>query len=122
MKTTVASKITSISSNPKHNKAEQSPPSNEKGKVMAVVAVAKYSRAQPHKSSNKAIKEKLIRVLLDSGSDGDLLFHEKGHPSTSPTWLGRYHAHGIRRMEYSKQKEEASSRLSSLNTAIAKSS
>ncbi len=48
--------------------------------MTAVVAVAKHSRAQSHKSSNKATKEKLIRVLLDSGSDGDLLFHEKGTP------------------------------------------
>jgi hypothetical protein len=80
MKTTIASKITSISSNPNHNKTEQSPPSNEKGKVTAVVAVARYSQAQPHKSSKKATKAKLSRVLLDSGSDGDLLFHEKGTP------------------------------------------
>ena len=80
MKTTVASKITSISSNPNHNKTEQSPPSNEKGKVMAVVAVAKYSQAQPHKSRNNTTKEKLIRVLLGSGSDSDLLFHEKWTP------------------------------------------
>ena len=50
---------------------------NEKGKVMAVGAMAKYGNAHRHKSSNKATKEKLIRVLLDSGSDGDLLFHEK---------------------------------------------
>jgi hypothetical protein len=80
MKTTVTSKITSISSNPNQNETKQSPTSNEKGKVTAVVAVAKYSRAQPCKSSNKATKKKLIRVLLDSGSDGDLLFHEKGTP------------------------------------------
>jgi hypothetical protein len=44
-----------------HPKIKQSPPSrNKKGKVTAVVAVAKYSQAQPHKSSNKATKEKLI--------------------------------------------------------------
>jgi hypothetical protein len=47
---------------------------------MLVVAVAKYSQTHPHKTSNKATKEKLIQVLLDSGSDGDLLFHEKGRP------------------------------------------
>jgi hypothetical protein len=52
--------------------------------VTAVVAVAKYSRAKPHKSSNKATKEKLIRVLLNSGSDGDLLFHEKGKTKHFP--------------------------------------
>ena len=28
--------------------------------------------------SNKKVTRKIIRVLLDSGSDGDLLFHEKG--------------------------------------------
>jgi hypothetical protein len=71
----------------KITKIEHSPPSsmNEKGKVMAVVAMAKYGHAHHHKSSKKATKEKLIRVLLDSGSDGDLLFHEKGNPNTSPT-------------------------------------
>ncbi len=51
---------------------------------MAVVAVAKYGQAHHHKSSKKATKEKLIRVLVDSGSDGDLLFHEKGTPKHIP--------------------------------------
>jgi hypothetical protein len=51
---------------------------------MAVVAMAKYGNAHHHKSSNKATKEKLIRVLLDSGSDGDLLFHEKEKPKHFP--------------------------------------
>jgi hypothetical protein len=52
--------------------------------VTAVVAVAKYGPVHHHKSSKKAAKEKLIRVLLDSGSDGDLLFHEKGRPKHFP--------------------------------------
>jgi hypothetical protein len=34
--------------------------SHEKGKVMAVVAVAKHGHAHYHKSSKKAAKEKLI--------------------------------------------------------------
>ncbi len=82
------------SQNPNHSKItdnkitkiEHSPPSsmNEKEKVMAVVAMAKYGQAHHHKSSKKATKEKLIRVLLDSGSDGDLLFHEKGKPKHFP--------------------------------------
>jgi hypothetical protein len=60
MKTTLASKITSISKNPNHNKIKHSPPSNEKGKVIAVVAMAKYGHAHHHKNSKKAAKEKLI--------------------------------------------------------------
>ena len=52
---------------------------------MAVVAMAKYGQAHHHKSSKKGTKEKLIRVLLlDSGSDGDLLFHQKGKPKHFP--------------------------------------
>ncbi len=68
-------------------KNEHSPPSkiNKMGKVTAVVTVAKYGHAHLHKSSKKAAKEKLIQVLLDSGSDGDLLFHKKGHLNTSLT-------------------------------------
>ena len=94
MNTTVVSKITDrnntvskiTNKNPNNDKTEQSPPSNinEKGKVTAVVAVAKYGPAHHHKSGKKAAKEKLIRVLLDSGSDGDLLFHEKGKAGAMP--------------------------------------
>ncbi len=84
MKTTVVSKITY--KNPNNDKSEQLPPSNinKKGKVTAVVAVAKYSLTRHHKSIKKATKEKIIQVLLDSGSDGDLLFHEKGTPKHFP--------------------------------------
>ncbi len=35
-------------------------------------------------SSIKLPKRKIIRVLLDSGSDGDLMFHEKGTPKSYP--------------------------------------
>ena len=52
--------------------------------MTAVVAMTNYSRARHHKSSTQATKEKLIRVLLDSGSDGDLLFHQKGKPKHFP--------------------------------------
>jgi hypothetical protein len=51
---------------------------------MEVVAMAKYGQAHHHKSSKVATKEKPIRVLLDSGSDGDLLFHQKGKPKHFP--------------------------------------
>jgi hypothetical protein len=52
--------------------------------LTAVVAMAKYGHAHHHKSSKNATKEKLIRVLLDSGLDGDLLFHQKGKPKHFP--------------------------------------
>ena len=52
--------------------------------MTAVVAVAKYGPVHHHKSSKEASKEKLIRVLLDSGSDGDLLFHKKGKTKHFP--------------------------------------
>jgi hypothetical protein len=52
--------------------------------VTAVVTMAKYGHAHHHKSSKKATKENLIRVLLDSGSDGDLFFHQKGKPIHFP--------------------------------------
>jgi hypothetical protein len=96
---------------------------NEKGKVMAVVAMAKHGHAHHHKSSKKAAKVKLIQVLLDSGSDGDLLFHEKGKPKHFPyltrqvpcswhTSNGVFHTKGrgkllIRFFEYSNSKDLA---------------
>ena len=43
---------------------------------------SKYKK--PKASSKKVQKPKLIRVLLDSGSDGDLLFHKKGTPKCFP--------------------------------------
>ena len=52
--------------------------------MTAVVAMARIGTVPHHKGSNKAAKGKLIRVLLDSGSDGDLLFHEKGKPKQFP--------------------------------------
>ncbi len=88
---------------------------------MAVVAMAKNGHAHHHKSSKKAAKEKLIWVLLDSGSDSDLLFHEKGTPKHFPyltrqvpcSWhmsTGVFHTKGrgkllIRFFEYSNSKE-----------------
>jgi hypothetical protein len=88
---------------------------------MALVAMAKYGHAHHHKSSKKAAKEKLIRVLHNSGSDGDLLFHQKGKPKHFPyltrqvpcswhTLNGIFHIKGrgkllIRFFKYSNSKE-----------------
>ena len=48
---------------------------------------SKYnSKYKKTKTSSKKVspKPKLVRVLLDSGSDGDLLFHKKGTPKYFP--------------------------------------
>jgi hypothetical protein len=83
--------------------------------------MAKYGHAHHHKSSKQATKEKLIRVLLDSGLDGDLLFHQNGKPKHFPyltrqvpcSWHksnGVFHTKGrgkllIKFFEYSNSKE-----------------
>ncbi len=41
--------------------------------------------SQHHQSSNKHYKQKLVRVLLDSGSDGNLVFADKGKPMLLPS-------------------------------------
>jgi hypothetical protein len=80
---------------------------------------SKYKKSKT--SSKKVQKPRLIRVLLDSGSDGDLLFHKKGTPKYFPysarqvpeTWCmsnGDFHTEGrgeigIKFFEYSNSKE-----------------
>jgi hypothetical protein len=69
---------------------------------------SKYKK--PKTSSKKVQKPKLIRVLLDSGSDGDLLFHKKGAPKCFPyttrqvpkSWCtsnGNFHTEGRGKLE-----------------------
>ena len=50
---------------------------NHKTGVTAILAVLTAGRSGRHSSKKVSVK-KTIRVLLDSGSDGDLLFHRKG--------------------------------------------
>ncbi len=57
------------------------------GKTTAIVAVM---RGKPKNGNhririNKHYKQKLVQVLLDSGSDGDLVFIEKGKPMLLPS-------------------------------------
>ena len=58
--------------------------SNDKGQVTVVVAKVRYEAAknQAHRRSEQpswhCSSDQILRVLLDSGSDGDLMFHEKG--------------------------------------------
>ncbi len=58
-----------------------------KGKITAIVAVMRGRPKHDHhcQSSNKHYKRKLVRVLLDSGSDGDLIFIDKDKPMLLPT-------------------------------------
>jgi hypothetical protein len=52
------------------------------GKITAIVAVMRGRPIPGHhrQRSNKHYKQKLVRVLLDSGSDSDLIFVEKDKP------------------------------------------
>ncbi len=56
------------------------------GKTTAVVAVMKgNSKHGYHRHrSNKHYKKQIVRVLLDSGSDRDLVFVNKGKPMLLP--------------------------------------
>ena len=80
---------------------------------------SKYKKIKS--SSKKVHKPRFIKVLLDSGSDGDLLFHKKGTPKYFPysarqvpkSWCtsnGDFHTEGrgeigIKFYEYSHSKE-----------------
>ncbi len=52
------------------------------GKITAIVAVMRGRPKHSHhrQRSNKHYKQKLVRVLLDSGSDSDLVFVDKDKP------------------------------------------
>ncbi len=57
------------------------------GKTTAVVAVMRGRPKHSHhrQCSNKHGKQKLVRVLLDSGSDGNLVFIDKDKPMLLPS-------------------------------------
>jgi hypothetical protein len=61
------------------------------GRTTAIVAVMRGRPKHSHhrQCSNKHYKQKLVQVLLDSGSDGDLLFVDKDKPMLliSSKWL-----------------------------------
>ena len=90
------SKITVKISDPKMSGAQlnnvSSSFSNEQeGRVTAVVAKARYQRATKNQtkqrfkhSARSHPSDAVIKVLLDSGSDGDLMFHEKEMPMHFP--------------------------------------
>jgi hypothetical protein len=57
------------------------------GKTTAIVAVMRGRSKHSHhrQRSNKHYKQKIVRVLLDSGSDGDLIFVDKDKPMLLPS-------------------------------------
>jgi hypothetical protein len=57
------------------------------GRTTAIVAVMRGRPKQGHhrQHSNKHYKQKLVQVLLDYGSDGDLVFVDKGKPMLLPS-------------------------------------
>jgi hypothetical protein len=57
------------------------------GKTTAIVAVmrGRSKQSHHHQGSNKHYKQKLVRVLLDSGSDSDLVFVNKDKPMLLPS-------------------------------------
>jgi hypothetical protein len=81
---------------------KQNPP---EGKTTAIVAVmrGKPKKGYHRQSSNKHYNEKLVRVLLDSGSDGDLVFVDKDNTMLLPYSKGWFHSSGILRMGSSTQ-------------------
>jgi hypothetical protein len=57
------------------------------GRTTAIDAVMRGRPKHSHhrQCSNKQYKQKLVRVLLDSGSDGDLVFADKDKPMLLPS-------------------------------------
>jgi hypothetical protein len=57
------------------------------GRTTAIVAVmrGRPKHGHHHQCSNKHYKQKLVRVLLHSGSDGDLVFIDKDKPMLLPS-------------------------------------
>jgi hypothetical protein len=74
------------------------------GKTTAVVAVmrGKSKHGYHRHRSKKHYKKQIVRVLLDSGSDGNLVFVNKDKPMLLPYLKGWFHNRGILRMGSSK--------------------
>ncbi len=57
------------------------------GRTTAIIAVMRGKPKNDHhrQHSNKHYKQKIVRVLLDSGSDDDLVFVDKDKPMLLPS-------------------------------------
>jgi hypothetical protein len=67
------------------------------GKTTAIIAMmrGKPKHGHHHQRSNKHYKLKLVQVLLDSGSDGNLINVNKENPCCFPPQKGWFHSCGI---------------------------
>jgi hypothetical protein len=67
------------------------------GKTNAVIALMRGKPKDGYQRccSNKHYKQKLVLVLLDSGSDGNLVFVSNDKPILLPTQKGWFHTRGI---------------------------
>jgi hypothetical protein len=60
-------------------------PPEEKTTTIVAVIRGRPKHSHHRQRSNKNYKQKLVRVLLDSGSDGDLIFVDKDKPMLLPS-------------------------------------
>ncbi len=92
------------------------------GKTTAIVAVMRGKPKHSHhcQHSNKHYKQKLVWVLLDSGSDGNLVFVDKDKPMLLPSskWLVPQSWNTLNGMFQTKRKAEIE--LNFLSIPIAK--
>jgi hypothetical protein len=67
------------------------------GKTTAVVAVMRdnLKHGYHRRHSNKHYKKKIVQLLLDSGSDGDLVFINKDKSMLLPYSKSCFHNRGI---------------------------
>jgi hypothetical protein len=77
------------------------------GKTTAIVAVMRGRPKHSHhpQCSNKHYKQKLVRVLVDSGSDGDLIFVDIDKPMLIPPQKSWFPSCGILGMGGFRQKK-----------------
>jgi hypothetical protein len=81
--------VTSSSQKGKLLKKNSSTPNKDpsEGRTTTIVAVmrGRPKHGHHHQCSNRHYKQKLVRVLFDSGSDGDLVFVDKDKPMLLPS-------------------------------------
>ena len=68
-----------------HSTLAQGDPPEDKTTAVVAVMRGNSKHGCHRRRSNKHYKQKLVRVLLDSGSDGDLIFIDKDTPVLLPS-------------------------------------